>query len=105
MKPKKVSDKLDKRQKNYIKKKFGIRKFEELKPKVLKQLKESLKELTDTRISYKCSYKIWDIVICVIVSVLCGKKDWEEIHDFVEQKYQFFRSFLLMTGKDISTIF
>ena len=98
MKPKKVSDKLDKRQKNYIKKKFGIRKFEELRPKVLKQLKESLKELTDTRISYKCSYKIWDIVICVIVSVLCGKKDWEEIHDFVEQKYHFFRSFLLMTG-------
>lgn len=37
-------------------------------------------------------------MICVIISVLCGKKDWEEIHDFVEEKYGFFRSFLLMTG-------
>lgn len=98
MKPVKTSDKLDKRQKNYIKKKFGIKKFDELRPKVLKQLKEALKSLTDTRVSYKCCYKIWDIVTCVIISVLCGKKDWEEIHDFVEEKYDFFRSFLLMTG-------
>lgn len=98
MKPLKVSDKLDTRQKNYIKKKFGIKKFDELRPKVLKQLKEALKSLTDTRISYKCSYKIWDIVMCVVISVLCGKKDWEEIHDFVTEKYDFFRSFLLMTG-------
>lgn len=58
MKPVKTSDKLDKRQKNYIKKKFGIKKFDELRPKVLKQLKEALKSLTDTRVSYKCSYKV-----------------------------------------------
>ena len=98
MKPKKVSEKLDSRQKNYIKKRFGIKKFDELRPKVLKELKEALKQLTDTRVSYKCNYKIWDIVICVIISVLCGKKDWEEIHDFVEEKYNFFRTFLLMSG-------
>ena len=98
MKPKKVSEKLDSRQKNYIKKRFGIKKFDELRPKVLKELKEALKQLTDTRVSYKCNYKIWDIVICVIISVLCGKKDWEEIHDFVEEKYGFFRTFLLMSG-------
>ncbi len=98
MKPVKTSDKLDKRQKSYLKKKFGIKKFDELRPTVLKQLKEELKALTDTRVSYKCCYKIWDIVMCVVISVLCGKKDWEEIHDFVEEKYNFFRSFLLMTG-------
>ena len=98
MKPKKTSDKLDKRQKDYLKKRFGITKFDELRPKILKQLKEKLKQLTDTRVAYKCTYKIWDIVICVIISVMCGKKDWEEIHDFVEEKYEFFRSFLLMSG-------
>lgn len=98
MKPLKTSDKLDKRQKKYLKQKFGIKAYKDLTPAVLKQLKEALKELTDTRVDYKCKYKIWDIVVCVIVSVLCGKKDWEEIHDFVEEKYSFFRSFLLMSG-------
>lgn len=52
MKPVITKDKLDKRQKSYLKKKFGIN-------------------------------KIWDVVVCVIISVLCDKKDWEEIHDFV----------------------
>jgi len=64
----------------------------------LKQLKKALKELKDPRMQGKCDYKIWDIVVCVIISVLCGKKDWDEIHDFIEEKYDFFRNFLLMTG-------
>lgn len=98
MKPIKTSDSLDKRQKSFLKKKFGIRYFKDLTPTILKKLKEAMKELTDTRVQYKCQYKIWDIVVCIIISVLCGKRDWEEIHDFVEEKYSFFRSFLLMTG-------
>lgn len=98
MKPIKTSDKLDKRQKSFLKKKFGISAYKDLTPRILKMLKEAMKELTDVRVQYKCQYKIWDVVICVIISVLCGKKDWEEIHDFVEEKYDFFRSFLLMTG-------
>ena len=98
MKPLKTSEKLDKRQKEYLKKKFGIKSYKDLSPTILKQLKESLKELKDPRMQGKCDYKIWDIVVCVIISVLCGKKDWEEIHDFVEEKYDFFRNFLLMTG-------
>ncbi len=98
MKPQKIKDKLDKRQKKYLKDKFGIKEYKDLTPTVLKQLKEEMKYLTDTRVQYKSTYKIWDIVVCVIISVLCGKKDWEEIHDFVEDKYGFFRSFLKMTG-------
>ena len=98
MKPVKSSDKLDKRQKSFLKKKFGLNAYKDLTPTVLKQLKEALKPLKDTREKNKCHYKLWDIVICVIISVLCGKKDWDEIHDFVEEKYDFFKSFLLMTG-------
>ena len=98
MKPLKTSDKLDKRQKNFLKKKFGLKAYKDLTPTILKKLKEALKTLKDTRVKYKCNYKMWDVVICVIISVLCGKKDWEEISDFVEEKYDFFRSFLLMTG-------
>lgn len=98
MKRQKNTDKLDKRQKNYLKGKFGIKAYKDLTPTILKNLKDGMKELTDTRIKNKCIYKIWDVVVCVIISVLCGKKDWEEIHDFVEDKYDFFKSFLKMTG-------
>lgn len=98
MKPLRVTDKLDKRQKKYLKKKFNISAYKDLTPTILKQLKETMKQLNDPRQQSKTSFKLWDIVVCVIISVLCGKKDWEEIHDFVEDKYYFFRSFLKMTG-------
>ena len=98
VKPKKTSDKLDSRQKSYLKKVFGIKSIKDLNEKILKQLKESLKDLNDTRQKGKIGYKIWDIVVCVIVSVLCGKHSWEEIEDFVNEKYDFFKKFLKMTG-------
>lgn len=98
MKPTKVRDRLDKRQKKYLKDKFGIKAYKDLCPTILKNLKEAMKDLTDSRQKGKKIYKIWDIVLCVVISVLCGKKDWEEIHDFVEEKYDFFRSFLKMSG-------
>ena len=95
---KRNSDKLDSRQKKYLKKKFGLNAFKDLNINILKRLKEAMKNLTDTRQQGKINYKIWDIVVCVIISVLCGKKDWEEIEDFVIEKYDFFRKFLKMTG-------
>lgn len=98
MKPVKKIDQLDNRQKKYLKNKFGIKAYKDLTPTILKNLKEAMKDLTDTRQQVKTAYKIWDVVVCVIISVLCGRKTWEEIHDFVEQKYGFFRSFLKMTG-------
>ena len=49
MKPIKNIDKLDKRQKKYLKNKFGISAWKDLIPTILKNLKEAMKELTDTR--------------------------------------------------------
>lgn len=98
MKPIKNIDKLDKRQKKYLKDKFGISAWKDLTPTILKNLKEAMKELTDTRQQVKIKYKIWDVVTCVVISCLCGMKTWEEIHDFVVMKYEFFRQFLKMTG-------
>lgn len=94
----KTIDKLDKRQKKYLKKKFGIKAYKDLTPTILKNLKEACKELTDSRETGKKIYKIWDIVCCVVISVLCGQKTWEDIHDFVIEKKQFFKKFLKMTG-------
>ena len=98
MKPIKNIDKLDKRQKKYLKNKFGISAWKDLTPTILKNLKETMKELTDTRQQVKIKYKIWDVVTCIVISCLCGMKTWEEIHDFVVMKYEFFRQFLKMTG-------
>ncbi len=98
MKPIKNIDKLDKRQKKYLKNKFGISAWKDLTPTILKNLKEAMKQLTDTRQQEKTIYKMWDVVTCVVISCLCGMKTWEEIHDFVVLKYEFFRKFLKMTG-------
>lgn len=98
MKPIKNIDKLDKRQKKYLKNKFGISAWKDLTPTILKNLKEAMKQLTDTRQQEKTTYKMWDVVTCVVISCLCGMKTWEEIHDFVVLKYEFFRKFLKMTG-------
>ena len=95
---KKKSEKLDKRQKNYLKKEFGIKAYKDLTPTILKRLKEELKNLTDTRQQSKVTFKMWDIMTCLIVAVLCGCKDWDEIHDFVVIKVDFFKQFLKLTG-------
>lgn len=58
MKPIKSIDKLDKRQKKYLKNKFGISAWKDLTPTILKNLKETMKELTDTRQQLKIKYKI-----------------------------------------------
>lgn len=43
-------------------------------------------------------YKIWDIVVTAFIAVLANQNTWEEIHDFVEIKYSFFKQFLKMSG-------
>lgn len=98
MKPMKKIDKLDTKTKNRIKKIFGIRKFNELSTTIMTKLKNSMMSLTDSRQKGKKTYKLWDVVVCVIISQLCGMKSWQEIHDFVEYNYNFFRKFLKMSG-------
>ena len=89
MKPIKNIDKLDKRQKKYLKNNFGISTWKYLTPAILKNLKEAMKELTDTRQQVKIKYKIWNVVTCIVISCLLGMKTWEEIYDFVVMKYEF----------------
>lgn len=64
----------------------------------LKRLKEDLKELEDPRQKGKITYKIWDIVVVVILAVLSDCNDWEEIEDFANDKKDFLKSFLKLTG-------
>lgn len=62
------------------------------------EFKEEMKKLTDTRQKSKKVYKIWDIVVTAFISVLANQNTWEEIHTFVELKYDFFKQFLKMSG-------
>lgn len=77
----------------YLLNKFNITSIENIDVAILKQLKESLKKLTDTRQQKKISYKIWDIVICVVLANLTNISDWEDIPTFVETKKDFLKKF------------
>lgn len=97
-KPSKRRFELTIQQINYIKKMLGIEKIEDVDQAAMKKLKNNLKALKDSRIKKKTKFKIWDIVICSILAVLFGAQDWEDIHDFVENHYEWLRNFLLLTG-------
>lgn len=97
-KPSKKRFELSIREVNYIKKQLGITKIEDVDKAAMKNLKERLKTLTDSRIKKKTKFKIWDIIICTILAVLFNANDWEDVHDFVENHYKWLREFLLMTG-------
>ena len=96
--PSKKRFELSIREINYIKKQLGITKIEDVDKAAMKNLKEKLKTLTDSRIKKKTKFKIWDIIICTILAVLFNANDWEDVHDFVEEHYKWLREFLLMTG-------
>ena len=97
-KPSKRRFELNIKQINYIKKKLNITTIEDVDKAALKLLKNKLKSLTDIRQKHKTKFKVWDIVICVILAVLFGAESWEDIHDFVDDHYEWLREFLLMTG-------
>ena len=56
------------REKNYIKKKLGIQSFKDVDTTLLKKLKEELKRLKDTRNQNMILFKLWDVILCVIVA-------------------------------------
>ena len=85
-------------ERNRLFKKLNIKSMEELDNATLLKLKETLKRITDTRQKGKISYKIWDIVCYVVVANFSSVYDFEEIHDFIEMKKDFFKRFLKMTG-------
>ena len=73
-------------------------KTEELNIIELKELKESLKDLTDTRVKGKTTYKVWDVVTSSLLAIMANADTFEEIKAFADEKYKFLKSFLQMTG-------
>ena len=72
-KPSKKRFELSIREVNYIKKQLGITKIEDVDKAAMKNLKQKLKTLTDSRIKKKTKFKIWDIIICTILAVLFNR--------------------------------
>ena len=96
--PSKRRFELEIRQINYIKKLLGIDKIEDVDKAAMKRLKNNLKKIKDVRVKGKTKLKIRDMIICSILAVLFGAQDWEDIHDFVNNHYEWLREFLLLTG-------
>lgn len=54
--------------------------------------------LEDIRQKGKITYKIWDIVVVVILAVLSDCNEWDEIEDFAYDRIDFLKKFLKLTG-------
>lgn len=92
-KPPKKYENFTKEQKIFIKKILEIRKLEDIDITILKQLKENLKILKDTRSKNMIIYKLWDVIICVIIASFANNNSWDDIHQFVVDNYKWFKSF------------
>ena len=64
-------------------------KIKEIEISKLKELKEKSKMLKDERQKGKVVYKIWDIVVVVILLVLSDCNEWEEIEDYAKEQKDF----------------
>jgi predicted transposase YbfD/YdcC len=73
-------------------------KIKEIEISKLKELKEKSKMLNDERQKGKVIYKIWDIVVVVILAVLADCNEWEEIADYARDEKDFLKKFLKLTG-------
>ena len=72
--------------------------IKEIEISKLKELKEKSKMLKDERQKGKVVYKIWDIVVVVILAVLADCNEWEEIEDYAKEQKDFLKKFLKLTG-------
>ena len=95
--PKKYSN-LSKEEIKFIKEKLEITRIQDIDTAILKELKDSLKILKDSRNKNMISFKLWDVIMCVILASFADCDDWEEIHEFVVDNYKWLKSFLQMTG-------
>ena len=73
-------------------------KIEEIEVEKLKELKVKTMMLNDERQKGKIIYKIWDIVVVVILAVLADCNEWEEIADYAKDENDFLKPFLKLTG-------
>jgi len=97
-KPLKKYSNLTIKEKNKIKEILGIKHVKDIDTSILKKLKERLKELNDVRNQKKILYKLWDVIMCVVIASVAENDTWDEIHQFVVDNYKWFKSFLQMTG-------
>lgn len=72
--------------------------LDELNYDALKQFKEKIKDLSDTRQKGKVKYKIWDIIVVSFLAILGNCNDWEEIREFAMAKKSWLKNFLMLTG-------
>jgi len=72
--------------------------IKEVEKEKLKELKEKAMMLKDERQKGKITYKIWDIVVVVILAVLADCNEWEEIEDYARDEKDFLKTFLKLTG-------
>ena len=80
-----------------ILKKYDVNE-EKIDFQTLKNFKEQMKELTDTRQPKKCTYKIWDIIVVTFIAILANCDNWEEIREFAIRKKVWFKNFLKLSG-------
>ena len=97
-KPQKKYSNLSKLEISFIKKKLNITKIQAIDTAILKHLKENLKKLKDSRNQNMIIYKLWDVIMCVVLASFACNDTWEEIHDFVVDNYSWIRTFLQITG-------
>ncbi len=97
-KPVKKYSNLSKSEIRFVKEMLNISKVQDIDTAILKKLKEALKQLSDIRQNGKIIYKLWDVVMCVILASFADCNDWDEIHIFVVDNYKWLKSFLQMTG-------
>lgn len=67
-KPQKKYSNLNTDEIKFIKKKLGITKIQDIDTAILKELKEALKKLKDSRNKNMISFKMWDVIICIILA-------------------------------------
>ena len=72
--------------------------IKEVEIEKLRELKVKSMMLNDERQKSKITYKIWDIVVVVILAVLADCNEWDEIEDFAIYEKPFLRKFLKLTG-------
>lgn len=97
-KPKKKYSDLSKSEIQFIKKKLNITKIQDIDIAILKELKDALKQIKDTRNKNMITFKLWDVIMCVVLASFAFCNDWEDIHIFVTDNYHWLKSFLQMTG-------
>lgn len=90
--------KLSKTQTTYLKKKFNVSNIEDLDESIIKLLKEKLMVIKDVRQTHKKCYKLWDILMYVILASFSNVESWYDIHDFVVIHQHWLKRFLKMTG-------